>query len=122
MGQCSCGSAKERGFRIVSDFRTASQQLEKVSGVMLSEHGQADEARFSGSLDLLQGYWQCPLAPDAEKIFTIATPVETVHAYACPARNFVRDLLLSSDACTRSGEVQLHGAGGRCDLLGVGRN
>ena len=32
------------------------------------------EARFHGSLDMLQGYWQLPLAPEAEEIFTIATP------------------------------------------------
>ena len=32
------------------------------------------EDKFYGSLDLLQGYWQCPLAPEAHEIFTIATP------------------------------------------------
>ena len=32
------------------------------------------EARFFSSLDLLQGYWQRPLAPDAQEMFTIATP------------------------------------------------
>ena len=32
------------------------------------------EARFYGSLDLLQGHWQCPLVPDAQEIYTIATP------------------------------------------------
>ena len=32
------------------------------------------EAKFFGSLYLLQDYWQCPLAPKAQDIFTIATP------------------------------------------------
>ena len=32
------------------------------------------EARCYGSPDLLQSYWQCPLAPGAQEIFTIATP------------------------------------------------
>ena len=32
-------------------------------------------ARFFGKLDLLQGYWQMPLAEEARDIFTITTPV-----------------------------------------------
>ncbi|CAN0501571.1 unnamed protein product, partial [Scytosiphon promiscuus] len=29
---------------------------------------------YFGKLDLLQGHWQMPLAPEATEIFTIATP------------------------------------------------
>ena len=36
--------------------------------------GKLSEATFYGSFDLLQGYWQCPLVPKAQQIFTIATP------------------------------------------------
>lgn len=32
------------------------------------------KASCYGGLDLLQGYWQCPLALEAQDIFTIATP------------------------------------------------
>ena len=31
-------------------------------------------ARCFGKLDLLQGYWQMPLADEAQEIFTITTP------------------------------------------------
>ena len=32
-------------------------------------------ARFFGTLDLLQGYWQMPLAEEARQSFTITTPL-----------------------------------------------
>ena len=108
---------KKEGFRIVSEFPAAHQKVEKVPGVVLNqEAGMAKliEARFYGRLDLLQGYWRCPLAPDAQEVFTIA--------YACPATNFESYLLLPSDAYTRVGGAELHNLGGRCDLLGVGRD
>ena len=53
---------------MVSDFRAANQQVEKVPGVMPNQEAsmaKLSEAGFCGSLDLLQDYWQCPLAPDA---------------------------------------------------------
>lgn len=28
---------------------------------------------FSGEFDLLDGYWQMPLAPEAQEVFTIVT-------------------------------------------------
>ena len=31
-------------------------------------------ANCFGKLDLLQGYWQMPLAPEAQEVFTIVTP------------------------------------------------
>ena len=66
-----------------------------------SEHAKLSEAGFYGSLDLLQDYWKCPLAPDAQEIITIATP---------------------GGLYTRARGAQLHGLGGRCDLLGIGRD
>ena len=68
---------KEGGFRLVSDFRAATQRVEKVSGVMPNQEANMatlSEANFFGSLYLFQGYWQCSLALDAQEIFTIATP------------------------------------------------
>ena len=56
------------------------------------------EVLFYGNQDLLQGYWQCPLAPDAQEIFHDRHARWTAHTYACPARNFELDLLLPSDA------------------------
>ena len=97
----------------------ANQQVEKVPGVMPNQDAsmvKLSEARFYGGLDLLQGYWQCP------RDFHDRHAGWTVHAYACTATIFERDLLLPSDAYTRVGGAQLHGLGGRCDLLGFGRD
>ena len=61
----------------MSDFRAANQRVEKVPGVMPNQEAsmaKLSEAEFYGSLDLLQGYYQCPLAPEAHEIITIATP------------------------------------------------
>ena len=60
---------KKGGFRMVSDFRAANQQVEKVPGMTANREAsmaRLSEARFYGSLDLLQGYWQCPLVRDAQ--------------------------------------------------------
>ena len=61
----------------MNDFRAANQQVEKVPFVIPNQEAsmaKLSEARFYGSLDLLQGHWQCPLVPDAQEIYTIATP------------------------------------------------
>lgn len=45
------------------DFRVAKKQVEKVPGVMPSQEAsmsKLSQAHFCDSLDLLQGYWQCP--------------------------------------------------------------
>ena len=89
---------------MVNDVRPANQQVEKVPGVMLNQEAsmaKLSEAGFYGSLDLLQDYWKCPLAPDAQEIITIATP---------------------GGLYTGARGAQLHGLGGRCDLLGIGRD
>ena len=68
---------RKGGFCMVSDLRAINQQVEKVPGVMSNQEAtiaKLSEARFYGTLDLLQGYWQCRLAPDAEELFTIVTP------------------------------------------------
>ena len=49
-------------------FRAPSQQVEKVPGVMPNQEAsmaKLSEARFYGSLEILQGYWQCPLGSEA---------------------------------------------------------
>lgn len=59
----------------MSDFRAPNKQVETLPGVMPNleaSMARIREANFYGSL--LQGYWQCPLAPEAQEIFTIAAP------------------------------------------------
>ena len=54
-----------------------NEQVEKSPGVMPSQEADMVDllsARFFGKLDLLQGYWQMPLAEEAREIFTITTP------------------------------------------------
>ena len=63
------------GVGVVSDFWAANQQVENVPGVMTNQEAsmaKLSEDRIYVSLDFLQGCWQCPLAPDAQEIFTIA--------------------------------------------------
>ena len=79
------------GFRLVSDYRVVNKQIEKAPGVMPNQ--EAEIANFRGStcfgkLDMLQGYWQMPLAAEAQEVFTTASP------YACAPRHFERDGLL----------------------------
>ena len=62
---------------MVNDVRPANQQVEKVPCVMPNQEASTaklSEARFWGSLNLMQAYWHCSLAPDAPRICTIATP------------------------------------------------
>ena len=68
---------KKGGFRFVSDYRAVNSQIEKVPVVMPNQ--EADRTRLKvacvfGKLDMLQGYWQCPLSEEAQEVFTIATP------------------------------------------------
>ena len=77
------------------------------------------EARLYDSLDRLKGYWQCPLVPDVQETFTIATPGGLYTPTRVPLG--ILNILLPSDAYTRVQEAQLHGFGGRCELLRVGR-
>ena len=62
---------------MVGDFRAVNKQVEKVPSVMPDQEASMAKltaARFFGSMDMLQGYWQCPLAPDSREIFTFITP------------------------------------------------
>ncbi|CAN0182786.1 unnamed protein product [Scytosiphon promiscuus] len=63
-------------FRLVSDYQAVNSQVEQSPGVMPNHEDMRDllGAKYFGKLDLLQGYWQMPLAPEAQEIFTIATP------------------------------------------------
>lgn len=65
------------GYRLVSDYRAVNKQTEKVPSVMPNHEAEMVDllgAACFGKLDMLQGYWQMPLAADAQEIFTIATP------------------------------------------------
>ena len=60
----------------MSDYRSVDKQIEKVLGVIPNQ--EAEMAGLLGTicfgkLDMLQGYWQMPLAAEAQEVFTIAT-------------------------------------------------
>ena len=62
----------------MSDYKTVNEQVEKSPGVMLNQAADMVDllgGRFFGKLDLLQGYWQMPLAAEARETFTITTPL-----------------------------------------------
>ena len=68
---------KKGSYRLVSDYRAVNKMVENVPAVMPNQ--EASMAKLSnavcfGSLDMLQGYWQMPLAREAQEIFTIAAP------------------------------------------------
>ncbi|CAN0193327.1 unnamed protein product, partial [Scytosiphon promiscuus] len=67
---------KRDTFRLVSDYQAVNSLVEQPPGVMPDHEDMKDllGAKYFGKLDLLQGYWQMPLAPEAPEIFTIATP------------------------------------------------
>eukprot|EP00752_Nemacystus_decipiens_P002231 g2116.t1 len=64
-------------FRLVADYRPVNARVEQVPAVMPNQEAsmaKLSEAKYYGSLDMLQGYWQLPLAPEAQELFTISTP------------------------------------------------
>ncbi|CAM9307795.1 unnamed protein product, partial [Sphacelaria rigidula] len=72
------GDDHKYSFHLVSVYKAVSDQIKKSLGVMPNqESGMRDplSARFFSNLDLLQGYWQMPLAEEAQEIFTITTPL-----------------------------------------------
>ncbi|CAN0423932.1 unnamed protein product, partial [Scytosiphon promiscuus] len=62
--------------RLVSDNQAVNSQVEQSPGVKPNhkEMGDLPGEKYFGKLDLLQGYWQMPLAPEVQEIFSIATP------------------------------------------------
>ncbi|CAM9301856.1 unnamed protein product [Sphacelaria rigidula] len=58
---------KRDTFRSVSDYQVVNAQVEQSPGVMPSQEDMLEllGAQCFGILDLLQGYWQMPLAPEA---------------------------------------------------------
>ena len=76
MGQSSHGGAKKGTFRLFSDYQAVNSPVEQSPGVMPNQEDMREllGAKCFGKLDLLQGYWQMPLAPEAQEVFTIVTP------------------------------------------------
>ena len=65
-------------FHLVSDYKAVNEHVEKCPDVMPNQKADMAyllSACFFGRLDLLQGYWQMPLAEEAHEIFTITTPL-----------------------------------------------
>ncbi|CAM9128588.1 unnamed protein product [Sphacelaria rigidula] len=67
---------KRDTFRLVSDYQAVNAKVEQAPGVMPSQGDMREllGAQCFGKLDLLQGYSQMSLAPEAQEIFTIVTP------------------------------------------------
>eukprot|EP00903_Cladosiphon_okamuranus_P011351 g10699.t1 len=68
---------KKQGYRMVGDFRLVNKAVEKSPGVMPNQEAsmqRLSQATCYGSLDMLQGYWQMPLAPESQEFFTISGP------------------------------------------------
>ena len=56
---------------MVSDYKAVNEQVEKSPGVMPNQEADMVDllsARFFGKSDLLQGYWQMPLAEEAREM------------------------------------------------------
>ena len=55
---------KRDTFRLVSDHQAVNSQVQQSPGVMPNQEGMREllGAKYFGKLDLLQGYWQMPLA------------------------------------------------------------
>lgn len=68
-------------------------------------------ARFYGSLDMLQGYWQLPLSPEVQDIFTIATPDGLYTPTRVPQGLLNATLFFPDHAHPGIGRSQLHGVG-----------
>ena len=85
VGQSSHGGAKRDTLRLVSDYQAVNSQVEQSPGVMPNQEDKMREfwgAKCFWKLDLLQGYWQMPLAPEEQEVFTIVTP----HGLFTPTR------------------------------------
>ena len=61
----------------MSDYLAVNKQIENMSGAMPNQEAEMVDLRgatYFGKLDMLQGYWQMPLAAKAHKVLTTATP------------------------------------------------
>ena len=86
MVQSGDGAAKTDSFRLVSDYKVVNEQMEKFLGVMPNQEADMVDllsARFFGKLDLLQGYWQMPLAGEAREILRSLPRLACSPPHAC---------------------------------------
>eukprot|EP00752_Nemacystus_decipiens_P002232 g2117.t1 len=63
--------------RLGSDFRAVNRTVEKSPAPMPNQEAEMlrmGQATCYGSLAMWQGYWQMPLAPESQQMFTIASP------------------------------------------------
>ena len=57
-------------------YRAVNKKTAKVPGVMPNQEAEMADLRGAtcfGKLDMLQGYWQMPLAAETQEVLTIAT-------------------------------------------------
>ena len=80
---------KKGGYRLVSDYLAVNKRIKKVPSVMPNHEEEMVDllgpACF-GKIDMLQGYWQMPLAADAQEIFNIANSRSSVYPHSGAAR------------------------------------
>ena len=77
---------KQDSFRLMSDYKAVNEQVEKSPGVMPNQEADMVDllsARFFGELDLLQGYWQMPLAEEAREILRSPLRLACSPPHAC---------------------------------------
>ena len=63
-------------FRLVSDYRAVNATIEQAAFPMPHLESMPSlfaQAKAFCTLDLLQGYWQMPLRPEAQELFTMVT-------------------------------------------------
>lgn len=61
--------------RLISDYQMVNSQVEQSPSGMPNQENRRNllGAKFFGKLYLLQGYWQMPLASEAQEVFIIVT-------------------------------------------------
>ena len=100
---------KKGGFCLVSDYLAVNKQIEKIPGVIPNQEAEMADLRgatYFGKLEMLQGYWQMPLAAEAHKVFTIDT-----YPHACAPRHFERHGLFPRCDDQVVGWLELQGLG-----------
>ena len=72
--QSSHGGAKKGRFPFRQRLPGGELAVEKSPGVMPNQEDMREllGAKCFGKLDFLQGYWQMPLAPEAQEVFTLS--------------------------------------------------
>ena len=83
-------------FRLVAEYWPVNARVEQIPAVMPNEEASMAKLNVArgqgvyGSLDMLQGYWQLLLAPEAHESFAISTPDVFYSPPMCPKASSTR--------------------------------